>query len=271
MPDQIRYDEEAITEIFRQAAEAQTEAQNKAGSAGGLTLEELQEIGAEAGLSPEFVARAATNMAREIQEPPLPTFMGLDIGVRRSVALPGPMSDEEWALLVADLRQTFGARGKIQQAGELREWYNGNLFAHVQPDGDGYRLNMGSTKGMARELMMSGMTMVAMSLVTMLLLVTFKGESWASALPILTIALAGLGVGGFGYLQLPNWRSTRESQMEAIGRRAVERSDETRQRVQAEAAVAEVAPAAPASDLDLADAEGFEAPADERIRPRERS
>ncbi|NNE69992.1 MAG: hypothetical protein HKN29_06460, partial [Rhodothermales bacterium] len=179
MPDQIRYDEAAINEIFRQAAEAQKEAQNRTGPANGLTLDELQEIGAAAGLSPEFVARAAANMATEIEEPERPTFLGVDIGVRRSVALPGPMSDDQWAQLVNDLRQTFNARGKIQEAGNLREWYNGNLFAHVQPDGDGYRLSMGTTKGSARELMTGGIALTMGSLLIVMMLAIFGDKGWA--------------------------------------------------------------------------------------------
>lgn len=225
MPDQIRYDEAAINEIFRQAAEAQKDAQERTGPANGLTLDELQEIGAAAGLSPEFVARAAANMATEIEEPALPTFLGVDIGVRRSVALPGPMSDEDWASLVADLRQTFHARGKIQEAGELREWYNGNLFAHVQPDGDGFRLDMGSTKGSAREFMVAGMGLAVGSVFAVAMMGVFSSGAWRGISPFLMMMVAGLFMGSYGYLQLPGWRRKREAQMEAVGRRAVERAD----------------------------------------------
>lgn len=266
MPDQIRYDEAAINEIFRQAAEAQKDAQERTGPANGLTLDELQEIGAAAGLSPEFVARAAANMAVEIEEPALPTFLGLEIGVRRSVALPGPMSDEDWVSLVADLRQTFHARGKIQEAGELREWYNGNLFAHVQPDGGGYRLSMGSTKASARDLMMTGMGLVVGSVFAVAMLTLFSTGAWRGIFPFLMMMAGGLFMGSYGYLQLPGWRRRREAQMEAVGRRAVERAEKTalqkgeeQSAATGESPVSETAVHSTGNRLDLEEAGGFEA------------
>ncbi|MFT4604958.1 MAG: hypothetical protein ACI9W4_001697 [Rhodothermales bacterium] len=251
MPNQIRYDEAAITEIFRQAAEAQTEAQNKADSTNGLTLEELQEIGATAGLSPEFVTRAAANMARQVEEPEAPTFAGIQIGVRRSVALPGPISEEDWALLVSDLRTTFSARGKIQQAGELRDWHNGNLYANVQPDGDGYRLSMGSLKGSTREFVASGLGLSVMALVGALV-VLGTGVDWSGMIALLFVFGTAVALAGIPLLQLPSWRATREDQMEAIGRRTVARMEEPAARTAASNRAVEAS-----ARLDLAESGGF--------------
>ena len=60
MPTDHRYSEEQIRAIFQEAAEAQEAAEQTGPHGEGLTLAELQRIGAEAGIAPEFIARAAT-------------------------------------------------------------------------------------------------------------------------------------------------------------------------------------------------------------------
>jgi hypothetical protein len=144
----------------------------------------------------------------------------------------------------------------------------------VQPDGDGFTLKMGSTKGNAREMMGVGLGMAITSMLLMLLMLTFASESWSGAMPFLVVAVGGLWMGAYGYFQLPRWRTRRESQMEAIGRRAVERAQE-RPLDDVSDAGAERAPATATAtvspDLDLADADGFDGLAEARTRKRERS
>ncbi|MFT5143199.1 MAG: hypothetical protein ACI80V_002206 [Rhodothermales bacterium] len=224
MPKETRYDEAAITEIFRQAAEAQTEAQNRASAPDGLTLAELQEIGRAAGLSPKFVADAASSLQHKVEYDPSPTFAGVTIGVRRSVELPGPMTDVLWEQLVVDLRQIFEAKGKIHRSGGLREWSNGNLHVLVEPTQTGHRLRMGTLKGGSRELISTGIAFSIAFLISFAAAMVDGGLNLAALIPILLIAMASVGATGFSLLRLSSWRNEREEQMVTIGRRALERA-----------------------------------------------
>jgi hypothetical protein len=65
---------------------------------------------------------------------------GLPIGVGRTVELDRPRSDSDWERLVADLRETFEARGMVRYDGPFRQWTNGNLQALIEPTPSGHRL-----------------------------------------------------------------------------------------------------------------------------------
>ena len=223
MPDSKRYDENTIAEIFRQAAEAQAEARDRASRPDGLTLEELEEIGRESGLDPEFIRSAAVRMQTKPRVEDPPQLLGIDIGVARTIELPRRMTGMEWHALVGDLRQTFKAKGKLHESDAFREWSNGNLHIMVEPSGDRHRLRMRTLKGLARELMVGGGTLTAMALIgALILLITGSAGQEMVMLPALLI-LMGFAMAAAGYAQVPGWARTRGRQMEEIGQRVVER------------------------------------------------
>jgi len=55
------------------------------------------------------------------------------------------LTDAEWERLVADLRRTFDAKGKVEVQGRLRSWTNGSLQLHVEPEDSGYTVRMRTT------------------------------------------------------------------------------------------------------------------------------
>ena len=73
----------------------------------------------------------------------------MPIAVGRTLPLPRPLTDREWGMLVTDLRETFGATGRVGEDGNARYWRNGNLHAFVEPAEGGYRLRLGTVKGNA--------------------------------------------------------------------------------------------------------------------------
>jgi hypothetical protein len=177
-----RYDETEIRAIFARAANEQDEVQRRLGSDDGLTLAELTQIGEEAGLSSAFVARAATALDRLEPAPPPTRLAGLPIGVSRIVRIDAPMTDQEWELLVSDLRYTFDAQGKERSSGNLREWRNGNLYAVAEPSDGGYRVRMGTRKGNVQSSLTLGAVFLAVGLVSLISsLISFEA---VAALPI---------------------------------------------------------------------------------------
>jgi hypothetical protein len=209
-----RYTEDEVAEIFQRATEAQHGGVRRLPSGEGTTLDALQEIGREVGIAPDLIAQAARSLDRRGQLTKR-RFLGLPIGVGRTVELERRLSDEEWERLVIDLRETFDARGRLGQDGAFRQWTNGNLQALLEPTEKGHRLRLRTIKGSAYALMMSGLGMLGVAgLALVKALVSGFGVAELSSVATL-VALAG-GLFGFGALQLPGWARTRQRQMEEI-------------------------------------------------------
>lgn len=220
MPDERTYGEDEVAQIFEAAATARP-----GGDAAlpavrrGFTLAELQSIGAEVGLAPERVAEAAA--ALDVRRGALRrTTLGMPVGVGRTVDLPRAPTDREWEMIVADLRETFGARGREASRGEVREWTNGNLHAYVEPTPAGHRLRLGTTKGNAQVLNRMGGFFLAFALVWLVVLAVAGGLPESIFLP-LVFALLGTGALAANALRLPAWAGERDGQMEAVAARSL--------------------------------------------------
>jgi hypothetical protein len=218
MTDQKRYSEQEMAEILERATAEEPASGAVSPSGGGLTLPQLQEIGGEVGISPARIADAARAVGSREGAGLQKRYLGTPRSVSRVVPLARPLTDDEWNRLVVDLRETFDAIGTVKVHGPLRSWNNGNLQVHVEPDGDGYRVRMKTTKGSTGPL-----TGVAASLAVMgmLLMMTTAGAgagSWGFVMPAAFIT-AGLGQLGYIRAMLPGWARERAAQMEGLAER----------------------------------------------------
>lgn len=214
-----RYDDQEVQEILERATVAlPSRGQLSPSSHTGMTLAELQEIGAEVGISPARIEDAVRALEVERSATPPVTLLGAPRSVSRVVPLNAPMDDEQWDRLVADLRQTFGAVGKVTSQGTLRTWNNGNLQAHIEPHGEGWRLRMETFKGDAAPLAIAGSMFGLIGL--LMLVLTFLGEAGMTEAIVGTVLAAG-GFGRVGYLRisLPQWADRRATQMEGVAER----------------------------------------------------
>lgn len=223
MLEERTYGEDEVAEIFRAAAATPAHPTGGAGSTAltpktGFTLAELQSIGREAGLAPERVAQAAA--AVDLRRGALRrSDMGMPVSVGRTVDLPRAPTDREWEMIVADLRDTFRARGRVETHGDLREWRNGNLQAFVEPTPAGYRLRIRTTKSDATGLNRMAGTALVMALVTLVMLFATGSLSESFFLPLM-LSMIGGGTLAYNAVRLPGWASEREEQMEEIAVRA---------------------------------------------------
>lgn len=212
-----RYSEAEVAEIFKQAAEAQQTARRQLPSGEGMTLTDLQEIGREVGIPRELVAQAAQGLDRA-GLPAGRRFLGLPLGVGRTVELGRRLTDEEWDQLVVDLRETFHARGTVRRDGSLRQWTNGNLQALLEPTADGNRLRLRTMNGNARGLMFAGLAMFGIALGPALVAFFSTGLGTAAG-ELAPFALAGAALFAVGALRLPRWAQNRARQMEGVAAR----------------------------------------------------
>lgn len=224
------YDDDEVAEIFRAAAEGSEGSEARAlpgRSADGLTLDDLQAIAREVGISPDAVERAARALDRPRTALASRRLLGLPIGVQRTVTLGRPLTDAEWELLVVELREVFGARGTMRAQGSLREWRNGNLHVYLEPTPTGSRLRLGTTKGSAGASIVAG----SVALVTSAVVATLSaanGTLSAAALGLGTLAAMGAVLLANSTLGLRSWARLRGRQMDGIVERLTQTTGDER-------------------------------------------
>jgi hypothetical protein len=219
MADERRYDEDEIREIFGLAARTPGADLPAASSEKGLTLADLQEIGLEVGLSPERVAEAALQMGGRATALRRYTYLGMPISVGRTVDLPRAPTEREWEVLVADLRETFDARGRVSVHGNLREWTNGNLHVYLETTETGPRLRMRTVKGSAVAANRIGFAFLGLAVILFGVLLLTGQLAEDLFMPLLFAAMGAAAVGS-NAISLPRWAREREGQMDYIARRA---------------------------------------------------
>jgi hypothetical protein len=212
-----RFNEEEVAAIFQEATETQQTGQRQLPSGEGMTLAELQEIGLQVGIAPELLVQAAASISRA-GNPTSRKFLGLPIGVGRTVDLDRRLTEPEWERLVVDLRETFDARGTVKQEGSLRQWTNGNLQVLVEPTESGDRIRFRTFKADAQAWMMGGLAVLGVGAATAIAAI-FGGGNHANLSALVELGVIGAGVFAIGAIRLPGWARLRQKQMEEISGR----------------------------------------------------
>ncbi|HEX8385093.1 MAG TPA: hypothetical protein VF576_02860 [Rubricoccaceae bacterium] len=234
------FSESEARDVFARAAREHQAARDAAAqAAGGLTLDELAEVGEASGIPRAFVVAAARAVEHGLPESGRETRAGFTTGVRHTAFLTAPPSDDLWDALVADARRTFGARGKTDAVGRAREWRNGNLTVSLEPSGDGSRLHLRTRRGEGAPIVPLAAAFIA---VGALLASTDGSGAWVALL----IALLCAVTSGATWVRQRTWAALREGQMRGIAERAARVADRTAPGTTA----AEAVPAPPLLDLD---------------------
>ncbi len=206
-----RFSSPEIEEVFARAAAAQERDRQ---TDLGLSIEELQAVGAEAGLDPAHVAAAARAVASGEPDDKREALVGVPVGVRRSATLDAPPTDLLWDSLVADFQETFSARGKVERIGASRIWRNGNLRATLSPSADGARLRLQSNRRDDTRGIFIG------AAVNAVLAVVFALNPGAGDFSPALLALIAVSLVALALVRQTTWARTRERQMEAVATRA---------------------------------------------------
>ena len=215
-----RYGDDEVREIFSLATTGDTRDASLPVESGGLTLDELQRIGQEAGIEPERVAQAAERLDARGKTAPVRRSLGLPIGVSRVVDLPRAPTDREWEQLIAEFRTTFGTQGQATTSGGIRDWSHGNLHISVEPTGHGHQLRLSTLNEGAVAL--NGLGVVTGGMALLMSAVVAAAGKPEKALAVL-IMFGGIALAAFGanLVRSPRWARERTQQMEAIAAHAV--------------------------------------------------
>lgn len=217
-----RYGDDETREIFALATAGESRDQRLPVESDGLTLDELQRIGSEAGIAPALVAQAAATLDAQGHAPPVQRALGLPIGVSRVVELPRAPSDREWEQLISQFRTTFGVNGHATTSGGMREWSHGNLHISVEPTEHGEQLRLRTRNEAAVALNGFGILLGGMSVLTSTA-VAAAGKP-EKALVVLGV-FGGMALAAFvkNLIRSPRWAREREQQMKFVAEHVVKR------------------------------------------------
>lgn len=215
-----RYGDDEVREIFSLATTGGMHDRPLPSEAGGLTLDELQRIGQEAGIEPARVVDAARQLdAREAPAPVRRAF-GMPIEVSRVVDLPRAPTDREWEQLVSAFRTAFGTPGRATTSGGLRQWSRGDLHITVEPTEHGEQLRLSLQKSDAIALNGLGLVLGGLSVLAGTV-VAAAGDPHKALLVFGMFGGMALAAFATNLLRLPSWARRCEQQMETIADHAV--------------------------------------------------
>jgi len=120
-PVPVRRFTEADTDaILRRTAELAS-GSDAATPARGLTVDEMETLAQEAGLSPELVRRAAREVSLRSALQPSP-WTGGPRRLALERVIPGELSEAAWEAIVGEVQRTLGMPGFVSKVGRTRTW-----------------------------------------------------------------------------------------------------------------------------------------------------
>lgn len=209
------YTDDEVAAIVRAAAEGSDSRTLPGGNENGLTLQDIQAIAREVGISPDAVSQAAQSLDRSREPAVSRTFLGFPIAVQRTIAFDRRLTDAEWELIVVELREVFHARGTMRAQGSLREWSNGNLQALLEPTATGHQLRLGTFKGNARPSVATGLLVLGLSAAVTVAVGASGAQSHVAPMIAMLTTIGAVLVAN-GTLLLPFWARQRARQMDGI-------------------------------------------------------
>jgi hypothetical protein len=116
------YGDEEIGRILKRATELQHR-EPTAPSSAGVTLAELEEIAAEAGIDPAYLRRAAMEVDSGVADPSFwARVVGDDVMIVRDVTLPGELDSDGFERIVATIQAASREHGQPSLLGRTLTW-----------------------------------------------------------------------------------------------------------------------------------------------------
>jgi hypothetical protein len=117
------YDEKEVGKLLKRATELQREDGSGALPAGGMSLAELEEIAAEAGIDPRHLRRAAAEIASGAAEPEgWEHITGEQLTLVREAVVPGELDQDGFERVVGAIQRTAREHGQPSLLGRTLTW-----------------------------------------------------------------------------------------------------------------------------------------------------
>jgi hypothetical protein len=126
-----RYTDQEVTRLLQRAADLDRDS-TPSGIARGLSLTELREIAAEAGIDPRAVTRAAGELTTTSSTRTAGAVLGASPVVRRTAAVPARLGPEALGRLVDVVDAEVPAQGTVGEALGTVRWTSSNRFLSRQ-------------------------------------------------------------------------------------------------------------------------------------------
>ncbi len=149
--DKRSYSEEEVGKLISRAiARQEADRLQKKHHEGGLSLEEVQQVARDAGIDPEYIVLAASDLERG--DPPVEKsgFLGAPVTILRERLVPGALDDDQIARMVGEIRSTLAGQhilqGQFSTIGRSFEWSTPvmgstrSILVRGVPEGDHTRL-----------------------------------------------------------------------------------------------------------------------------------
>jgi len=117
------YDEKEVGELLERATDLQRQDPVRAAASGGMSLAELEEIAAEAGIDPRFLRRAAAEMASGGTVPEgWEHITGERLTLVREAVVPGELDQDGYERMVEVIQTTAQEHGQPSLLGRTLTW-----------------------------------------------------------------------------------------------------------------------------------------------------
>ena len=114
------YNEKEIGSILKRAAELTHD--DAASNAMGLSIDELKQLGKEAGINPDFILKAATELGAQPTRSSGKNFFGGPVSYTNEMVLDREITASDWEEMLAKIRVSFGDPGIVSTRDNTFEW-----------------------------------------------------------------------------------------------------------------------------------------------------
>jgi hypothetical protein len=126
------YSEKEISAILKRATELQASGGQSDLPGHGISITELEQIAAGAGIDPRHVRAAAAELDRGDETGQGFSLWGGPMAVEVGRTVEGELSDEQWERMVQESRRLVGTAGMVSQLGKSLEWTTKEELSQTQ-------------------------------------------------------------------------------------------------------------------------------------------
>jgi exoribonuclease R len=127
-----RYGDKEVRRLLQRAAEIQKQesVREYADDGGGLTLADLQEVAAEAGIHPKYIQQAAAGIEQSKPSGFASKLAGTELTITVERVVPGELPEEGFEQAILEIQRAFSGSGNPSMVGRTLMWKSDTMDQH---------------------------------------------------------------------------------------------------------------------------------------------